>query len=198
MKQLNRPWFQWSLIMGIAVSGALTPLLSATAEQRNPCPRIYYEEPFNSTRLSPEGCPPNTITQRQRGDTQTQPGVPLPRSNDTLAPPLPEEQQKPSAIVTPVNGGVTVRLVNNTYTIVTHQVIGETEERRLLSRSQVTLQNLQTPITLTLVRPDGGFVRVSPRAIANGVLEVQMSEAEGLDEGTRSLQINSRGEVFRY
>lgn len=41
----------------------------------NPCPSIYYEEPFNSTRIVPTGCPANAATLDQQGQTSGQSSV---------------------------------------------------------------------------------------------------------------------------
>lgn len=50
---------------GLLISVPATPIAaSAQNAVLNPCPRIYYEEPFNSRNLVPEGCPPNAITQQ--------------------------------------------------------------------------------------------------------------------------------------
>lgn len=37
---------------------------SAQTEELNPCPRIYYEAPFNTSTLVPQGCPPNAISEQ--------------------------------------------------------------------------------------------------------------------------------------
>lgn len=36
---------------------SLPVLASAASYSLNPCPGIYYEEPFSSTRIVPQGCP---------------------------------------------------------------------------------------------------------------------------------------------
>lgn len=61
----NSKWigFFGGLILGV-------PTLSSTAlasptPRLNPCPRIYYEEPYNSRLIVPQSCPPNAITQFQ-------------------------------------------------------------------------------------------------------------------------------------
>ncbi|WNN89432.1 hypothetical protein [Gloeocapsopsis dulcis] len=51
-----------SLMIGIP---AIPLVASAQSSQvLNPCPRIYYEEPFNSRNLVPQGCPPNEATRQ--------------------------------------------------------------------------------------------------------------------------------------
>jgi hypothetical protein len=37
----------------------------------NPCPSVYYEEPFNSTRIPPQGCPPNAASSGQGQSSQS-------------------------------------------------------------------------------------------------------------------------------
>jgi hypothetical protein len=60
---------------GASSSSSSSPYPNATSAQpagtttasasQNPCPSIYYEEPFNSTRAVPQGCPANAATQNQ-------------------------------------------------------------------------------------------------------------------------------------
>jgi hypothetical protein len=40
------------------------PASAQTEEELNPCPRIYYEAPFNTSTLVPQGCPPNVISEQ--------------------------------------------------------------------------------------------------------------------------------------
>lgn len=66
-----------SVFGGIVTGLAVTPL-AASAQTLNPCPRIYYEPPFNSNVLVPEGCPPNAISQQLGVNQETAPqGVTL-------------------------------------------------------------------------------------------------------------------------
>lgn len=51
-----------SLLMGLPLMAQ--PASAQVEEGVNPCPRIYYEEPFDSSTLVPEGCPPNAISQQ--------------------------------------------------------------------------------------------------------------------------------------
>ncbi len=64
----------------------------------NPCPGIYYEEPFNSTRIVPPGCPANAATLNQQGQVQpiNQPGSMQPMNQ------APINQQAP---MQPINSG---------------------------------------------------------------------------------------------
>ncbi|MGG6265553.1 hypothetical protein ACQ4M3_06055 [Leptolyngbya sp. AN03gr2] len=59
-----------SSLLGGVFSGLIlgVPLIStaalATPNPRvNPCPSVYYEEPYNSRLIVPQTCPPNAITQ---------------------------------------------------------------------------------------------------------------------------------------
>lgn len=57
-------------LIGGVFSGLIlgSPLISTAtlAAPLNPCPRIYYEEPYNSRLIVPQNCPPNAITQLVR------------------------------------------------------------------------------------------------------------------------------------
>lgn len=194
----------FSMILGSALlSLPLIPLVaSAQTRSINPCPQIYYEEPFNSSRAVPQGCPPNAATQEQSGQSGT-PIAPAPlpsnpASNPTpTTPPLPETQQPVVANVTPVNGAVNVRLVNDVGTSVTYQVIGNTEQRNLPAGQSVFLRSLPAPINITFVRPDGGFVIISPTAAATpGELDVRLSAAPTVDNSQSTLNVQQDGSVL--
>lgn len=72
-------WLQISAksmaFIGISLGsfGILVPVVAQTSTapafgpKLNPCPKIYYEEPWNSTRRVPSGCPPNAATQQEQG-----------------------------------------------------------------------------------------------------------------------------------
>jgi hypothetical protein len=182
----------------VLIPGAATAAL-AQIPSINPCPRIYYEEPFNSTRRVPQGCPPNAATLQEAGQGSA---TPAPISEQGLTEttptqvPLQGEVPLPIAFVTPANGTVSIELINNTNTDVTYEVIGATDQRSLAGRSQVTLQELQVPINMTFVRPDGGFVTVTPREASPGVLQVILVEAVDVDAGQGALNVQQDGSVF--
>lgn len=72
----------WKIIFGgVLIVPSTSFVASAQTQVLNPCPRIYYEEPFNSTRVAPQGCPPNAATRllgdRANGITPTEPGANL-------------------------------------------------------------------------------------------------------------------------
>ena len=111
-------------------------------------------------------------------------------------PPLPEELQPPSATVVLVNGTVNVTLINQTYTDITYQVVGDTEPRTLSGRNDVTLRTLRAPVTLTFQRPDRGLLLVSPQASEAGQLEVTLTETTDLDVDKTAMTIQETGDVF--
>jgi len=47
--------------------------------------------------------------------------------------------------------------MNATNTVVNYQVIGDTNQRTLAGGSDITLQNIATPVTVTCVREDNGL-----------------------------------------
>ncbi|BBD59177.1 hypothetical protein NIES2109_19590 [Nostoc sp. HK-01] len=240
--------------------GGETPQAGASAI--NPCPRIFYEEPFNSRNVVPQGCPPNAFSQGQQpqgkisnqgvpvtpqsstsgtttnqttvpsqGETSSQ-GVPVtPQSstsgtttNQTTVPsqgetssqgvpvtpqsstsgtttnqtPSVSQQQTPSTTIALANGKVNVKLINDTGAKVTYQVIGDTEARSLEGKSNVMLQGISAPVTVTFQREDGGLLLVTPQASAEqpGMLEVTLNEATDLAQDTKAMRIQQNGSVF--
>lgn len=166
-----------------------------TSQVLNPCPRIYYEEPYDSTRIVPEGCPPNAATRILRGGQVPQQQV---ENNAPSQPPLPENRSQAVAKVMPMNGNVDVKVKNNTNDVVTYQAIGQTSRRILPGGQETLLRNLPTPVTVTFVQQDDGFVRVMPMSVSkDGVLEVALDEdANPRDSNQGVLRIQRDGQVF--
>lgn len=126
------------------------------------------------------------------GNAQTTPTA------QPATPPLPEQQVAPTGIqVQPINGRVTVRLVNETYAPITYQAIGDTSPRTLAGRTSITLRNLRAPSTLTFDREDFGLLRVQPRVVSTdpGVLEVRLSETTNLAVDRTALRVEANGAV---
>lgn len=172
---------------------------AAPSSVLNPCPRIYYEEPYNSTRIVPSGCPPNSVTRLLQEQTPAQLGNSHGRSSVAIPiqPPLPETRSNAIAKVMPMDGKVDVRLENNTNAKISYQAIGYTEPRILLGREAIVLRNLPTPVTVTVVRQDGGLLRVVPLSTSKqGVLEVSLDEAKSLGNNQGALRIQQDGQVF--
>ncbi|AFY49864.1 hypothetical protein Nos7524_4094 [Nostoc sp. PCC 7524] len=164
----------------------------------NPCPKIYYEEPYNSRNVVPQGCPPNAFTQQlvARGISPEQ-VIPVRPEVSVPQPPLPSERQPASARLALTNGRVNINLVNDTGAEVTYQVIGDTEPRSLEGKANVMLRGLGAPVTLTLYRKDGGLVGVIPQPTGEaGMLRVTLIPATvpGQDKGT--VRIQEDGTVF--
>jgi hypothetical protein len=164
----------------------------------NPCPRIYYEEPFNSRNIVPQGCPPNAFTQQlvTRGISPEQV---IPVRPEVSAPqiPLPSERQAPSTKLALANGRVNVNLVNDTGAEVTYQVIGDTEQRSLAGKTNTMLRGLNAPVTITFYRKDGGLVQVTPQPTGEaGMLTVTLKATTEQIQDKRTVRIEQDGTVF--
>ncbi len=171
--------------------------VAQTTSLPNPCPGIYYKEPFNSNHLVPEGCPPNEATRRVRGVPVLVPESNIPSRNiNQNRPPLPEESGPVLAVVEPIGGKVSVQLVNSTNTIITYEVTGHTPPRSLAGKTEILLQGLPLPVTITTVRPDRGLVDITASSSTSGQLEVLLLEDPSLDDTQGVLVINSLGQVL--
>lgn len=199
-----------SLLAGFSV---FAPNASA---QVNPCPGIYYEEPFNSYVSSPEGCPPNARAQTQQGLSPAVPGqggtypsqddVMLGTgSNPTIGQPnmqnYPYEQDwtttaSPIARVEPTNGTVNIQLMNATNIPIYYEVTGETGRRIISAQDEAYLQNISLPATITAVRTDDGLLQVIAERNAEGVLELSLEEDPTFDDTQGVIRIQSDGQVF--
>lgn len=167
----------------------------STLDQVNPCPGIYYEEPYNSTRMVPPGCPPNASAQMGRGGQR--PNRPMMPANSPARIPQPEIRNDAVARITPTNGTVDVRLKNNTNAVVSYQAVGHTDRRYISGGEEIMLQNLPTPITITAVRQDEGLLQMMPISVdETGQLEVSFEEETTLDSNQGVLRIQEDGQVF--
>jgi hypothetical protein len=192
------------LIIGIPVIPQIS-VAQQTTPKVNPCPRIFYEEPHNNQVLVPEGCPPNAYTQNLgvggEAGTDIEPGISVQPSGSPVNHQViqfPESQQKPIAIITPaVVGRVNVRLRNDTNTRITYQAIGQTQIRTLRRGEEYLLRNLPTPVTITVVREDNGFLQVIPMSSSSeGTLTVSLDETNNFADNQGALRIQEDGEVY--
>jgi len=191
-----------SLLVGLPTISWASP---SVPKVLNPCPGIYYEEPYNSTKLVPRGCPSNAATRLLSEQTQVPRQqvivVPsrmpmLPLTPPLAQPPLPENRAEPIANVTPVAGEVGVRLKNNTNALVSYEAIGYTQRRFLPAGAEATLR-LPTPATITMVRQDEGLLEVmSMPTSRSGMLAVSLDETTTLSDNQGVLRIQSNGQVF--
>ena len=166
-------------ICGCLLAGVPAIALSSTAmpvAQLNPRPSLFSEAPSNPGSTDIPSTTPPRVT--------------------PATPPLPEQQQPPTATVVPVEGKVNVKLVNQTYTNISYQVIGDTKPRTLSGRSDVTLQSLKTPVNITFQRPDRGLLRVSPQSSEAGMLEVTLTETTDLGTDKKAMTIQRNGNVI--
>ncbi|MBN3961096.1 hypothetical protein [Nostoc sp. NMS8] len=168
-------------------------------------------------RLAAQGLLPVPATPSQEqtrlgvgGGEAPEPGVRLPRpnpGNQTQQPspgavstdqqPQLEPRQTPSATIALTNGMVNVRLVNETAANVTFQVIGDTAPRSLQGKSDVILQNLKAPVTVTFERQDGGQLIVTPQGSSEpGSLQVTFKEATNATQGRSAMRIERNGSVL--
>ncbi|TAD90514.1 MAG: hypothetical protein EAZ78_17440 [Oscillatoriales cyanobacterium] len=103
----------------------------------------------------------------------------------------------PGARVTPVDGMVTIKLVNSTNAVINYQVVGMSQSRTLGEQSEISIKNLKAPITLTYQRSDGGLLLVRTQATATaGMLQITFGATTDLGADTKSLEVQEDGKVF--
>lgn len=123
--------------------------------------------------------------------------IPIEPSTVTPAsPPLPEAGMQAIATATPVNGQLSVELVNNTGTAVSYEVIGDTSRRTLLLNESAMLRDIPLPTTITVVRQDNGFVDVAATSSENGMLNISLEPRPSLDNAQSAIRIQADGQVF--
>jgi hypothetical protein len=186
--------------LSVVIGSLSLPAMAQTTSLTNPCPKIYYEEPYNQLLVVPNGCPPNAAIRPQN---QQQSKLPVLSPNtmpvDRTPQLLPGTEPAPIATVSLQSGRVTVQLKNTVNTPITYQAIGHTEERILAPRSEVTLQDLPAPVTITFLRSDSGLLKVSPMKNAKaGELMLMLNEATGLNDSQASVRVQTTGSVLAY
>ncbi|WP_335093348.1 hypothetical protein [Nostoc sp.] len=182
-------------------SGVIPPRPFPPAEgQLSPVPpqpgaRPAQPVPPAEGQVSPLPPQPGARPLRPIPGDQTQEPSPPAVSNDQQ--PLVEPRQAPSATIALINGMVNIRLVNNTAAKITFQVIGDTAPRSLEGKSDVTLQALKAPVTVTFERQDGGQLIVTPQGSSEpGSLEVTFKESTNATQGRSAMRIERNGSVF--
>ncbi|MCV3212593.1 hypothetical protein OGM63_03440 [Plectonema radiosum NIES-515] len=101
------------------------------------------------------------------------------------------------AMVMPMSGKVGVRLVNQTAAPISYQVIGDTAPRTLEGKSEVMLQGLRTPVTVTFYRQDKGLLMVTPQGSSQeGMLQLSFKETTDVKMDKSAMRIDEDGAVF--
>ncbi|GAX42872.1 hypothetical protein NIES4075_38770 [Tolypothrix sp. NIES-4075] len=114
-----------------------------------------------------------------------------------IQPPSPQQQQPAVAMVMPMSGKVGVRLVNQTAAPISYQVIGDTALRTLQGKSEVMLQGLSTPVTVTFYRQDKGLLMVTPQGSSQeGMLQLSFKETTDVNMDKSAMRIDRNGAVF--
>lgn len=54
------------------------------------------------------------------------------------------------------------------------------------------------PVTVTVLREDGGLVQITPRPAVPGILELRLDEALNLDQDRRAVRVREGGSLLIY
>lgn len=105
--------------------------------------------------------------------------------------------QIPYTSITPTNGRVNLRFINETGSAIDYQVIGDTEYRSLSGRSEMTLARLRLPTTFTFRRADNGFLKVTlyPDS-STGTLTLRVRETPNFAEDRTSVYVDQSGGIY--
>ncbi|MEG4083014.1 hypothetical protein [Microcoleus sp. POL10_C6] len=186
----NLPFKKISLL--VATCGGLLVSLATLSQAGGPPPQ--QGKPVSQPAETPSETPAATeepVSEPTPAASPSPSGMP---STPTDAPP---RFPLPSARVTPAEGGIVIKLVNTTNAVINYQIVGVTQPRTLGEQSEILLQTLPVPITLTYQRPDGGLVLVRPQATAMpGMLQVSFGATTEVAADTKSLEIQEDGRVF--
>ncbi|WP_009632619.1 hypothetical protein [Synechocystis sp. PCC 7509] len=160
----------------------------------NPHPRIFSEAPYNRSIL--------VLAEKLRLTKQ----APTPENSDaqnaipseTEVKPWSEAQENRIALVKAINGQFNIRLMNTTNTEVTYELVGHTNQRQLTGNTNFLLQDIAMPVTVTVLREDGGLIKVIPKPAAPGILELRLDEALNLDQDRRAVRVREGGSLLIY
>lgn len=187
-----------AILGSLILTGAIVPAAKTQTTEVFSCPGIYYEEPYNSRLIVPQGCPPNARTEQELEEPGISPEL-TPSSTDlptSQTPPLPEERSEPIATIMPSDGQVGVKLKNDTNVSINYEVVGHTQRRALQPGEAVMLQNLPVPVTITVERQDDGLLNIIPQSSESAMLELTLDENPNFDDTQGVLRIREDGKVF--
>jgi hypothetical protein len=103
----------------------------------------------------------------------------------------------PDSAMTPVNGKVNIRFVNETGAEIEYQVVGDTAYRSLAGKAEMTLRELPVATTLTFRRKDSGLLKVQFRADdPTGTITVNVSPTTDFALDRTTLYIDQQGKIF--
>ena len=180
----------------IAPSGSANPKTANLSQTSalNPYPSIFAEAPYNRSQimLGKSLSLAKQVQKPANSDAEN----PTPSQNEVK--PWSESQENRKALVKAINGQFDIRLRNLTNTEVTYELVGHTNQRQLTGNTNYLLENLAMPVTVTVLREDGGLVRVTPKPIAPGILELRLDEALNLDQDRRAVRVREGGSLLIY
>ncbi len=163
---------------------------AATEDQTfilNPNPSIFSEAPYNRSQIQ--------LAEKLRATKQLQTPA---KNSEPETKPWSEAQENRLALVKAINGQFNVRLLNLTNTEVTYELVGHTNQRQLTGNTSFLLQDLAMPVTVTVLREDGGLVKITPKPAAPGILELRLDEALNLDQDRRAVRVREGGSLLIY
>jgi hypothetical protein len=161
----------------------------------HPSPQINGKAPHNGLKSAPQQYPSNATIRFNK----SLPVMPLVTQAQPTQSPSTEEEQTVITTIKLTANQVNVRLRNTTNTPITYQVVGHTQPRTLENKKEIMLKDLPAPVSITLLRPDRGLIKVIPvKGSDAGVLGLTLHEAMGLNDSQNTVRIKSNGEVLAY
>ena len=136
--------------------------------------------------------------QTKQVETQVKPDAESQETNQSAEKPWSEAQENRKALVKAINGQFNIRLMNTTNTEVTYELVGHTNQRQLTGNTNFLLQDIAMPVTVTVLREDGGLIRVTPIPVAPGILELKLDEALNLDQDRWAVRVREGGSLLIY
>jgi hypothetical protein len=112
------------------------------------------------------------------------------RGTNVTQPPFQKTTQAPIATVIPMTGEAIVKLTNSTNAPISNQAIGHTGSQMVAGKAEIVLQNLPTPLTVTMLREDGRLLKVKPMSSSEtGMVAVSRDETTNFDDNQGVLRI---------
>lgn len=108
-----------------------------------------------------------------------------------------QELPPPDAAITPIDGQVNIRFINETSAPIDYEVIGNTEPRTVGGRTQILLRDLAVPTTMTFRRQDKGFLQATlQQDQSSDTLILSVRETTDFTADRVSLYIDQQGAVY--
>jgi len=193
-RKARKPWEMMGLV-GAGVLFGLPLFAQSSLAQAETVSNSKQSPPYSAPGINPPG-------EEESPPYEAPEGITFPVPDPQLSPnrpPLPENRSEPVASIMPMNGQVSIRLVNNMNADAHFELVGYTDQRTLAAGESTIVRNIPLPVTIAAWREDRGYLEMMPVSSMQrtGMFQVGLDEDRNpLDDNQGVLRIQQNGQVF--